>query len=115
LCDAVSGVQVGCEKRGVYARECVCVCVLQYLCVCVRVRMCVSMRVCIYICVHVCVCAHGCMCLHGTWEGKSILGHSSDLADRLQRNAQTIMQYVIKCNIKEGLVRVESVRYLIVG
>ena len=41
--------------------------------------------------VRVCVCVYVCVSPHGTWEGESILGHGSDLADRLQRNAQTAM------------------------
>jgi hypothetical protein len=66
------------------------------------------------VCVWVCVCPCVSVCVHGTWKGESILGHGSDLADRLQRNAQAAirdeMQYnggfskiknfsVVKCRV----------------
>ena len=76
-------------------RECVCVCVLQYLCVCmcVRVGMCVSVSVCV------------CVCVCGTWEGESILGHGSDLANRLQRNAKTAIRDKMQLNGGFGKVK----------
>jgi hypothetical protein len=42
---------------------------------------------CPCVCIYICVCVLMIVCVHGTWEGESVLGHCSDLADRLQRNA----------------------------
>ena len=67
---------------------CVCVCVSVYTCVCVCVCVCMCM------CVYICTCVYMAVHVNVTWEGQTVLGHCSDLADRLQRNAQTVINRV---------------------
>ena len=71
--------------------------------------MCATVLVCVYVCacghVCVCVCMCVCVCVCGTWEGESILGHGSDLANRLQRNAKTAIRDKMQLNGGFGKVK----------
>ena len=73
------------------------------MCMCATVLVCVYVCACGHVCVCVCMCV--CVCVCGTWEGESILGHGSDLANRLQRNAKTAIRDKMQLNGGFGKVK----------